>query len=88
MTKNVAILDENNKILNVILCNEDYELKEYEVFYTDENPAFIGGDYDPDANAFIAPRPECGHKELFLNDNFNWNCQRCDLDAKALRDEA
>ena len=38
--------------------------------------------YDADADAFIAPRPECGHKELFLNDNFKWNCQRCDLDFK------
>lgn len=47
------------------------------------NYAGIGFTYDPDADAFIAPRPECGHKELFLNDQFKWNCQRCDLDAKA-----
>jgi hypothetical protein len=52
------------------------------------NFAGVGMSYDPDADAFIAPRPECGHKELFLNDLFRWNCQRCDLDAKALRDEA
>lgn len=52
------------------------------------NYAGIGYTYDADADAFIAPRPECGHKELFLNDVFTWNCQRCDLDAKALRDEA
>jgi hypothetical protein len=38
--------------------------------------------YDPDADAFIAPRPKCGHKELFLNDQFKWNCQRCELDFK------
>ena len=52
------------------------------------NYAGIGYTYDADADAFIAPRPECGHKELFINDQFKWNCQRCDLDAKALRDEA
>jgi hypothetical protein len=48
------------------------------------NYAGIGHSYDPDADAFIAPRPECGHKELFLNDQFKWNCQRCELDAKEL----
>jgi hypothetical protein len=48
------------------------------------NYAGIGYTYDADADAFIAPRPECGHKELFLNDLFTWNCQRCELDTKAL----
>lgn len=48
------------------------------------NYAGIGYTYDPDADAFIAPRPECGHTELFLNDNFKWNCQRCELNAKEL----
>jgi hypothetical protein len=51
------------------------------------NYAGIGFTYDPDADAFIAPRPECGHKELFLNDLFKWNCQGCDLEAKRLRVE-
>jgi hypothetical protein len=48
------------------------------------NYAGIGYTYDADADAFIAPRPECGHTELFLNDNFKWNCQRCELDANKL----
>ena len=48
------------------------------------NYAGIGYIYDLDADAFIAPRPECGHKELFLNDQFKWNCQRCELDAPKL----
>lgn len=51
------------------------------------NYAGVGYTYDADADAFIAPRPECGHKELFLNDQFKWNCQRCELDAKELRVE-
>ena len=45
------------------------------------NYAGIGFTYDETADAFIAPRPTCGHKELFLNDLFCWNCQRCELDA-------
>lgn len=52
------------------------------------NYAGIGYAYDADADAFIAPRPKCGHKELFLNDLFKWNCQGCDLEAKKLLDEA
>ncbi len=46
------------------------------------NFAGISFTYDPDADAFIAPRPECGHKELFLNDLYRWNCQRCELNLK------
>ena len=52
------------------------------------NYAGVGMSYDPEADAFIAPRPECGHKELFLNDLFKWNCQGCELEAKKLKDEA
>lgn len=52
------------------------------------NYAGIGYKYDFEADAFIAPRPECGHKELFLNDNFKWNCQGCDLNSKKMSDEA
>ena len=52
------------------------------------NYAGIGYAYDPEADAFISPRPECGHTELFLNDKFRWNCQRCELDAKSFFNEA
>jgi hypothetical protein len=48
------------------------------------NYAGIGYTYDADADAFISPRPECSHKEIFLNDKFKWNCQRCDLNAYKL----
>jgi hypothetical protein len=31
--------------------------------------------YDAVADAFIAPRPNCGHPELILNtDTYRWNC--------------
>ena len=46
------------------------------------NFAGIGDKYDSEADAFIAPKPDCGHKELFLNDQYKWRCQRCDLDLK------
>jgi hypothetical protein len=52
------------------------------------NFAGIGFYFDSEADAFVAPKPECGHKEVFLNSNFIWNCQRCELDAKNLIDEA
>jgi len=52
------------------------------------NYAGLSYSYDPDADAFIAPRPECGHKELFLNDLYQWNCQGCELEYKKLQDEA
>lgn len=52
------------------------------------NYAGIGYTYDEDADAFISPRPECGHKELFINDLFKWNCQGCELERKKLLDEA
>lgn len=52
------------------------------------NYAGIGYTYNLEADAFIAPRPTCGHKELFINDQFRWNCQGCELEFKKSIDEA
>ena len=39
------------------------------------NFAGIGMHYDPEADAFYEPKPECGHPELVLNtDTYRWNC--------------
>lgn len=38
------------------------------------NYAGIGFTYDPIDDAFIAPMPECGHKELILNELKKWEC--------------
>jgi len=38
------------------------------------NYAGIGYKYDDVADAFIAPKPECGHDELLLNDQYCWEC--------------
>lgn len=46
------------------------------------NFAGIGYQYDTDNDAFIAPRPQCGHTELFLNHLFKWTCQKCTAEAE------
>jgi hypothetical protein len=38
------------------------------------NYAGIGFTYDPIDDAFIAPMPDCGHEELFLNEKKRWEC--------------
>lgn len=45
MSKTMAVLDENDKVINIITCNEDELDTETQVTYTDANPAYIGGDY-------------------------------------------
>ena len=46
------------------------------------NYAGIGYTYDADADAFIAPDPEC-HPERVLNtDTYRWNCSNADHDLK------
>ena len=42
------------------------------------NYAGIGFLYDPIDDAFIAPMPECGHKELLLNALKRWECAECE----------
>lgn len=38
------------------------------------NYAGIGYSYDPIADAFIAPMPDCAHAELTLNELKRWDC--------------
>jgi len=97
-----AELDQDNKVIRV-LVGDNNEPDEGEAFMNSlggtwvktsyngnirYNYAGIGFSYDPEADAFISPKPECDHKELFLNDKFQWNCQGCELEYKRLRDEA
>ena len=43
------------------------------------NYAGEGYSYDSEADAFIAPKPDCGHAELLLNtDNYRWECSNGD----------
>jgi hypothetical protein len=39
------------------------------------NYASIDYSYDPIADAFIPPMPECGHEELKLNELKRWECR-------------
>jgi len=55
MSKNMAIIDENNIVVNIICCN-DFEVEtETQICYTDINPAYIGGDYVE--GYFYPPQP-------------------------------
>jgi hypothetical protein len=43
------------------------------------NYAGIGFTYDEVNDAFIAPKPECGHPELILNtNNYRWECDNAE----------
>ena len=47
------------------------------------NYAGIGFTYDPVADAFVSPMPNCGHPELILNTtNYRWECNNAEHDLK------
>jgi hypothetical protein len=46
------------------------------------NFAGIGYQYDDLADAFIAPKPNCGHAELILNDQYKWECDNPEHEIK------
>ena len=47
------------------------------------NYAGKGFTFDAEADAFIAPSPECGHSELILNTtNYRWECSNAEHDLK------
>ena len=39
--------------------------------------------YDEVADAFIAPKPNCGHDELLLNDQYRWECSNAEHETLA-----
>jgi hypothetical protein len=42
------------------------------------NYAGIGFTYNEVEDAFIAPKPDCGHDELWLSSLFVWECSNAD----------
>lgn len=52
--KLMALLDENNKIINTSVANDDWQGENW-IEYNLDNPAYIGGDYVE--NYFYAPQP-------------------------------
>lgn len=59
--KTFAVLDTNNVVTNVIVCDsaETADLVTHEICieYTEENPAAIGWIYDPATDTFTPPTP-------------------------------
>ena len=51
----MAVLSDSNKVLNIIICQDDEPETEALITYTDENTAFIGGDYVD--GFFYPPKP-------------------------------
>jgi hypothetical protein len=47
------------------------------------NYAGIGYTYDDLADAFISPKPDCGHPQLQLNDKYRWECNNPEHEVKA-----
>ena len=47
------------------------------------NFAGIGYSYDETEDAFIAPKPDCEHDELLLNDQYRWECSNAEHQALA-----
>lgn len=83
-----AELDENNKVIRVLVGNNDepdegestikalggtWVQTSYNANFR-YNYAGIGYTYNPIDDAFIAPMPECGHEELLLNVQKRWEC--------------
>lgn len=54
-TKTVAILDENKKVTNILIVDEDVPDTETQITYTDKNFAIIGGNYLE--GFFYPPKP-------------------------------
>jgi hypothetical protein len=55
MSKYMAVIDEQNKVLNVLICDELEPETPTLIAYNDTNPAFIGGDYFE--GYFYPPKP-------------------------------
>ena len=78
--KSYALLNDANVVLNIIVANDDWDATGY-VEYTNDNPAFIGGDYVDDY--FYPPQPFTSWTRLNgtwqpptpkpIGDNWDWN---------------
>jgi hypothetical protein len=55
MSKNMAVIDNNGLVLNIICCDDNELENDNLVVYLENNPAYIGGDYVD--GYFYAPQP-------------------------------
>jgi hypothetical protein len=94
----VAELDENNKVIRVVVVSNEYEpnVEDFAIglfggtwkqtSYNGTiryNYAGVGYTYDPIDDAFIAPMP-CAHDELLLNNLKRWECSNVEHEAKII----
>jgi len=42
--------------------------------------AGVGDIYNADGDVFISAKPNCGHDELTLNENYDWKCTNIEHD--------
>ncbi len=63
--KKFALLDENNIVTNVSVADDSWDSSGW-IEYTDENPAYVGGDYVD--GLFYSPRPSAAH----IRNNGQW----------------
>jgi hypothetical protein len=55
MSKQYAVINENNEVINIVIVDDNFVAKENYIQYLETNPAYIGGDYFN--NYFYSPQP-------------------------------
>ncbi len=67
-----AQINESNFVENTVVADEEWISAQNGnwVEYTDENPAYIGGSYNPESKLFTSPKP---FPSWTLNESNNWD---------------
>jgi hypothetical protein len=82
MSKNMAILDDANVVVNIVVCNDDEPETATLVTYPASNPAYIGGDYV--GGFFYTPKPF----DSWTRDSGTWKAPTPKPDGDYIWDEA
>jgi hypothetical protein len=53
--KKMAVIDDNKNVINIVIADSNEEETTNLITYSDENPAYIGGDYID--GFFYSPKP-------------------------------
>jgi hypothetical protein len=83
MSKMMAVLDDNNQVVNIIICEDSVQETPLLLTFTQDNPAAIGGDYfegyfyDPqpfpswtrESGLWLSPTPKPGPVGWLWNEN-------------------
>jgi hypothetical protein len=76
-----ALLNNKNVVVNISVANDDWDTTGW-LDCTDKDCA-IGFIYNADLDVYIPPKPNCGHTELQLNDQYRWECSNADHETLA-----